>query len=331
MSGGSASATFVNGRRGGGPLIPGNYCLPVPEALYSPFKHADGSYDWQTELNYGFNMIDREPHPFSQSAVHVLICLTGQSTGNLACCIIEPIISTGGMIELPEGYLKALKLHCEKRGMLLIMDEAQTAMGRTGGKFGHPHTSRTGADARAADMFAFEHEGVVPDVLCISKTLGAGLPLAATITSTAIEAKCHEQGFMYYTTHMNDPICCAVGSKLCEIAARDDFSAIAREKGPVLKRGLQQLKDEFPVISEVRGRGLMLGLHLQSPDAGFALSEKALELGLNCNLVPLKELGGTIRIVPPINITMEDIHEGLAILRKALEFVQPQFPAGSKA
>lgn len=71
----------------------------------------------------------------------------------------------------------------------------------------------------------------------------------------------------------------------------------------------------------------MLGLHLQSPDAGFALSEKALELGLNCNLVPLKELGGTIRIVPPINITMDEINEGLAILRQALEIVQAQFPA----
>jgi 2,2-dialkylglycine decarboxylase (pyruvate) len=116
MTHGAGAATFSVGRKGYGPQLPGNFILPVPYAYRSPFRHPDGSYDWQSELNYGWDLIDR------------------QSTGALACVIIEPIVSTGGIIELPDGYLKAMKVHCEKRGMLLIVDEAQTGMGRTGGK-----------------------------------------------------------------------------------------------------------------------------------------------------------------------------------------------------
>src|SRR6185312_445930 len=106
-------------------------------------------YDCLAELDYAFDLIDR------------------QSSGNLAAFIAEPILSSGGIIDLPPGYLAALKRKCEERGMLLILDEAQTGVGRTG------------------TMFAFERDGVTPDMLTLSKTLGAGLPLAATITSAA--------------------------------------------------------------------------------------------------------------------------------------------------
>src|SRR4030095_1317422 len=88
-----------------------------------------------------------------------------QSTGSLAAFIAEPILSSGGVLELPQGYLAALKRKCEERGMLLILDEAQTGVGRTG------------------TMFASQRDGVTPDILTLSKTLGAGLPLAATPTS----------------------------------------------------------------------------------------------------------------------------------------------------
>jgi len=93
--------------------------------------------------------------------------------------IVEPILSSGGVIPLPFGYLRALKNHCEKRGMLLIVDEAQTGVGRTGKRF------------------AFEHEGVVPDILTLSKTLGAGLPLSAVVTSREIEETIYSRGFSF--------------------------------------------------------------------------------------------------------------------------------------
>ena len=138
VTSGAIAAQYHSGRSGYGPNMPGNLCLPTPNSYRSIFRHADGSYDWKTELDYGWEMIDK------------------QSCGSLAAVILEPILSSGGMLVLPPGYLKAMKEHCEKRGMLLIVDEAQTGIGRAG------------------DMFAFMHwredEGVVPDVLTLSKT-----------------------------------------------------------------------------------------------------------------------------------------------------------------
>ena len=95
-----------------------------------------------------------------------------QSTGGLAACLVEPILSSGGIIEPPPGYLAALQRKCRERGMLLVLDEAQTGLARTG------------------QMYAFERDGVVPDILTLSKTLGAGLPLAAVVTTAEIEERC---------------------------------------------------------------------------------------------------------------------------------------------
>jgi 2,2-dialkylglycine decarboxylase (pyruvate) len=111
-----------------------------------------------------------------------------QSTGQSAAVIVEPVLSSGGTIELPQGYMAALQEKAHARGLLLIVAEAQTGMGRTG------------------DNFAFERDGVVPDTLNLSKPLGAGLPLSATITSAAIEQDCHDKDFLFYTTHA--PIRC---------------------------------------------------------------------------------------------------------------------------
>ncbi|MET0930461.1 MAG: aspartate aminotransferase family protein, partial [Aeromicrobium sp.] len=174
MTSGAASATFSAGRRGYGPPLPGNLTLPTPNAYRSPFRRADGSYDWEAELAYGFDLVDQ------------------QSVGSLAACLVEPILSSGGIIEPPLGYLRRLKEMCVERGMLLIVDEAQTGLGRTG------------------TMYAFERDGVVPDLLTLSKTLGAGLPVAAVVTTDEIEAVCHDRGFLFFTTHVSDPLAATV-------------------------------------------------------------------------------------------------------------------------
>ena len=162
--------------------------------------------------------------------------------GRYAAVIAEPILSSAGIIELPTGYLKALKSKCSERGMLLILDEAQTGLGRTG------------------DLFAFEHEGVVPDILTLSKTLGAGLPLSATITSAEIEQQCYEQGYIFYTTHAADPLPASVGAKVVEIIVRDALTERARELGTYMKEQLLALKQRHEHIGDVRGRGLLLDL-----------------------------------------------------------------------
>ncbi len=95
-----------------------------------------------------------------------------------------------------------------------------------------------GGSTLTPDVFAFEHEGVVPDILTLSKTLGAGLPLGATVVTDEIERVCNERGFFYYTTHQNDPLVAAVGAKVCEIVKRDQMDKQAAEKGELLKQGL---------------------------------------------------------------------------------------------
>ena len=146
------------------------------------------------------------------------------STANapeIAAFIAEPILSSGGMLDLPLGYLAALKAHCEKREMLLILDEAQTGIGRTG------------------RMLAFERDGVTPDILTLSKTLGAGLPLSAVMTSDAIAAEADARGFNFYTTHVNDPLPAAVGLKVLEIVVRDRLAERAQTLGARLAAGLR--------------------------------------------------------------------------------------------
>jgi len=288
VTGGAAAATYSGGRRGHGPTLPGVLTLPTPHAYRSPFNR-DGDYHWREEFEFGWDMIDR------------------QSTGQLAAVIVEPILSSGGIIELPEGYLAALQEKAQARGMLLILDEAQTAMGRTG------------------DNFAFQRDGVVPDILCLSKTIGAGLPLSATVTSAAIEKDCYDKDFLFYTTHAADPLPAAVGCKVVEIVQRDRLAEKARDLGGHLKSQLLDLQQRHPAIGDVRGRGLLLGVELvrdrqtkaPAPEFGAAVSQRCLELGA-CLNIGRRSMAGVFRIAPPLTVDRDDIDRAVAILDQAL-------------
>ncbi|WP_275001732.1 aspartate aminotransferase family protein [Promicromonospora iranensis] len=293
MTQGAASATFSAGRRGYGPPIPGNLALPSPNAYRSPFRSPDGSYDWEAELAYGFALVDQ------------------QSAGSLAACLVEPILSSGGILEPPPGYLRRLKEMCEERGMLLILDEAQTGLGRTG------------------DMYAFERDGVVPDILTLSKTLGAGLPLAAVVTSAEIEQVCHDRGFLFYTTHVSDPLAAAVGLTVLDVIERERLVERAARLGAQLTERLVALCNSYDVVGDVRGRGLLQGLELvkdkesKAPaDAlGNAVTAACLERGLHMNIVQLPGMGGIFRIAPPLTIGEDDLHAGVDILEASLKAV----------
>ncbi len=231
-----------------------------------------------------------------------------QSTGSLAAAIVEPILSSGGVIDLPEGYLRALKDKCVERGMLLILDEAQTGVGRTG------------------TMFAFQRDGVVPDILTLSKTLGAGLPLAAVVTTAELEERCHERGYLFFTTHVSDPLPAAVGLTVLNVIERDGLVARAAELGERLYRGLLGLQERHECIGDVRGRGLMRGIELvtdretkaPADDLGRRVTDECLALGLHMNIVQLPGMGGVFRIAPPLTVTEEELDQGLEILDRAL-------------
>lgn len=278
--------------------MPGNHQLPAPNAYRSIFRHPDGSYDWQTELDYGWALVDRA------------------SCGSLAAVVLEVVLSSGGVHPLPPGYLKAMKAHCERRGMLLIIDEAQTGLGRTG------------------TMFAFEKEGVVPDILTLSKTLGNGLPMSAVVTSNTIEKICREKGFLFYTTHVSDPLPAAVGLKVIEIILRDDLVARGRVLAQKLHAAFRKLQSRYGCIGDVRGRGLMCGIEIVTDrktkepgiELGTRLSKNLFDLGLSANLSSMSSFGGIFRIAPPLTITEEELDMGIEIMENTFRMTEGTMP-----
>ena len=292
MTGAAAAATYAAGRRGYGPTVPGNLSIPAP----NPYRPRFPGLDWRSELDDAFAQLD------------------AQSTGRPAAFIAEPILSSGGILELPPGYLRALKAHCEARGMLLILDEAQTGVGRTG------------------LLFAFERDGVVPDVLTLSKTLGAGLPLAAVMTSAEIEAEAHRRGYLFYTTHVSDPLPAAVGCKVMEIVRRDGLAERAARLGERLRGRLLALAERHEAIGDVRGRGLLLGVECvedrrsKRPAAayGSAVMAECGRRGLNMNIVNLPSLASVFRIAPPLTVTEAEIDEAMEIFDQAMTAVEAQ-------
>jgi 2,2-dialkylglycine decarboxylase (pyruvate) len=289
MTAGAVSSTYVAAHQGYGPHVPGSMAIPAPNAYRCPIRHCQGACD-ATCLDVGFDMVD------------------AQSCGALAAVIVEPVQSCGGVIVPPDGYFAKLKRKCEERGMLLIFDEAQTALGRLG-----------------AD-FAFEIFGTAPDILCLSKTLGGGLPLSATITSDAIEEDCHAKGFVYATSHVSDPLPAEVGLAVLDVIEEDHLNRRALEMGERLKAGLLALQQRYELIGDVRGFGLLLGVeivkdrHRREPDAerGRAVARRAMELGLNMNIVSVGGLASVWRIAPPLTVSVEEIDRGLEILDDAI-------------
>jgi 2,2-dialkylglycine decarboxylase (pyruvate) len=290
MTHAAASATYSAGRKGYGPSAPGNFAIPAPNSYRPDFTHADGSLDWRRQLDFGFDLID------------------AQSVGSLAACLVEPILSSGGVLEPPPGYFAALREKCRERGMLLILDEAQTGLCRTGA------------------WYAFERDDVVPDILTLSKTLGAGLPLAAVLTSAEIEQEAHDRGFLFFTTHVSDPLVAAVGNTVLDVLTRDRLDERALRLGGMLRQGLERIAGRHDVVGDIRGRGLLVGLELvvdretkkSSDELGAAVTRRCLELGLHLNIVQLPGMGGVFRIAPPLTATEEELALGLEILDQAI-------------
>jgi 2,2-dialkylglycine decarboxylase (pyruvate) len=290
MTGAAASATYSAGRRGYGPAAAGSMAVPAPNAYRPRFCTAAGELDWQRELDDGFDLIDR------------------QTSGGLAAFIAEPILSSGGLIDLPSGYLAALVQRCRERGMLLVLDEAQTGIGRTG------------------QMFAHQRDAMTPDILTLSKTLGAGLPLAAVLTTAEIEERAHERGFLFYTTHVSDPLPASVGLTVLEVLARERLIDRARQAGERLRRGLLEMQDRHECVGDVRGRGLLLGIEIVAdrasrkpdPETGVAISRRCFELGLSMNIVQMPAMGGVFRIAPPLTVSDAELDLGLDMLDRAI-------------
>jgi 2,2-dialkylglycine decarboxylase (pyruvate) len=286
---GTSSVTFSMGHAGYGPLVPGALALPAPYAYRCPVRHCDGACDC-TCLEAGFDLVDQ------------------QSVGSLAALVAEPVLSAGGIIVPPPGYLARMLELCRERGMLLVMDEAQTGFGRLGA------------------MFGFELDGIVPDFIAVSKTLGGGVPLAATITTAAIEETAVERGFLHVTSHVSDPLPAAAGLAVLDVIAEEDLVTRARERGAHLDARLRELQAEHEQIGDVRGRGLLAGLELVTDrdtrepanDLGAAVTSECLRCGLSMNIVRTGENANCFRMAPPLSVTEDEIDLAVDILDSAL-------------
>lgn len=289
MTSGAQAVNYVAGRKGYGPMIPGALSLPAPNAYHCPVRHCRDTCDG-TCLAVGFDMVD------------------AQSTGSLAALIAEPVESSGGVVVPPDGYWQQVKQQCEARGMLLIFDEAQTAFGRLGRDF------------------AFQHFGVEPDILTLSKTLGGGLPLAATVVSDEMEADCHAKGFIHPTSHVSDPLPAHAALAVLDVLAEEGLNDRALVMGNYLAAGLRELQDRHEIIGDVRGFGLLQGVELvkdretRAPDAetGRAITARCMELGLSMNIVSVGSMSAIWRIAPPLTVTHDEIDRALAILDQAI-------------
>ena len=210
---------------------------------------------------------------------------------NTAAVLLEPIQGEAGVIVPPEGYLSAVREICSRKGVLMLADEVQTGFGRTG------------------DMFACMHEGVQPDIYILGKALGGGIMPVSAVASTRDILGVFEPG-SHGSTFGGNPLACAVGLKAMEIAVRDDYPALAREKGKFLQQAIRSVPN--PDIKEVRGRGLLIGVEFRSEAAPYVAR-------LIKNGVLAKETHETtVRFAPPLNMPREQLEDAAERIRRAL-------------
>jgi len=206
-----------------------------------------------------------------------------------AAILIEPVQGEGGVRVVPPAKLRELRKLCDEHGLLLILDEVQTGVGRTG------------------KLFAHEWSGVTPDIMAIAKGIGGGFPLGACLST--LEAGKGMTAGTHGTTFGGNPLAVAVGNAVLDVVLAPGFLDHINQISLLLRQRLAELRDRFPhIIAEVRGEGLLLGLKLNVPNTDFAaaaLDERLILVGAGDN---------TVRLLPPLTITEDEVREGLARL-----------------
>ncbi|MBC7221888.1 4-aminobutyrate--2-oxoglutarate transaminase [Candidatus Bipolaricaulota bacterium] len=230
----------------------------------------------------------------------------------VACCVVEPVIGEGGFIVPPPEFLPFLRELANRYGFLLVCDEVQSGVGRTG-KF-----------------FACEHFGVEPDLICLAKSIAAGLPLSAVIGKAEIMDALIPGAIG--TTFGGNPVACAAALAVLDILEEEGLLARAVRLGELLKRELTRMAEKFPVIGEVRGLGAMVGIELvknketkePAPEVAKAVQQEALRRGVIFATAGL--YGNVIRFLLPLTTPEDAVYEGLEVLEQSLQTVLARSP-----
>ena len=215
--------------------------------------------------------------------------LSGAVGPDTAAVILEPVQGEGGVHVAEDGYLRAARDACDDRGALLILDEVQTGLGRTG------------------RMFAFERSNVVPDILCLAKSLAGGFPIGATLLTEAVHSRVRGS---HHSTFGGNPLACAAGTATLGILVRDRLWERAALLGDVLLRNLNAL--ETPGVREVRGIGLMAAAELRGKAA------PVLRGMMDRGVLAIPAGTTTVRFLPPLVISEDDVRRSVAAFGEAL-------------
>ena len=229
---------------------------------------------------------------FDQVPFGDLESLKAAITPETAALLIEPIQGEGGIRVPTKEFLAALRALCDEHGMLLIFDEVQSGMGRTG------------------KLFAYEWSGVQPDIMAVAKGIGGGFPLGACL-ATEDAASGMTLG-THGTTYGGNPLAMAAGNAVLDIIEADGFLENVRDVALVFRQGLASLKDRYPdVIEEIRGEGLLLGIKARVPSSELLLAMR------EEHILGIPAGDNVIRLIPPLVVTAEEAREGLARIENA--------------
>ena len=241
--------------------------------------------------------------PFGDADMLKKTMAASHSVGHeIAAVILEPIQGEGGVIVPPDDYLAQVREICDDFEALLIIDEVQTGMGRTG------------------MLFAFEHYGVVPDILCLGKAFGGGvMPIGAFVSTEEIWQKMIPDPFLHSTTFGGNPLSCAAAIAGIKVIFDEGLIEQAAEKGNYILPRLQRIARKYPVIKAVRGKGLLIGLEFADNVTGYSIARALFENGIL--VAGTLNNAAAIRIEPPLTISIDEIDQVLEVLEKVTKRV----------
>ena len=232
-------------------------------------------------LPQGFDYV-----PFNDTAA-----LEAQMSENTAAVMLEPIQGEGGVRTPVDGYLQQVRALCDKYDALLIFDEIQTGMGRTG------------------SFYAYESCGVTPDIVTLAKGLAGGVPIGAFVVTEKVATAFHAGD--HGSTFGGNPLACAAANVVLDAVANDSFLAGVRDVGTHFKQALTDLQSKYPAhIAEVRGAGLILGMEMQRNEDAAAIARRMLEQGVIINCTA----GNVLRFIPPLIFTKNEVDELIRVL-----------------
>jgi 4-aminobutyrate aminotransferase len=270
-------------RAGYQPLMPGVFVAPYPYAL---------RYGWTPEETSRWCL---------EELRHLL--LTQTASNETAAILVEPVLGEGGYVVPPASFMQGLRQICDEQDILLIADEIQSGMGRTG------------------EWFAFEHFDIVPDIMTSAKGLASGLPLSGVFSRMEL-MKAWPPG-SHGGTYGANAVACAAATATIQVMRDEHLLENTRQRGEQLQGGLRAFQSVFPRIDEVRGLGLMIGMELRDsegkPDTKLAKSilHDCLDAGLL--LLTCGPWDNTIRFIPPLTVSEQEVVQALSILGDVLE------------